>query len=426
MVNKHNPVNDIDQLKEKLASYFSNNAYSTIQTVRKEPHLVKPWNDESISFPLTSKTVDEIIPVLNNVILPPRFVALYHTDSNTLECIYTVLDDDDPHSRRSFEFILDSKKYHCKFAKASNRLLILSKYFRRTGKYSAHYRNLVELQEFMGVTSEKEAGVWNVFMDMQPVSFFIDGFKEYNEETIVELANHINFYMLYYDRESPFIAVHPIETEAEEEEKQLTIVSEDFPEKISTRRKDQLLLDLAISAHQSTPRLQYMYYYQIIEYAAFYYIEEETRGNLLRVINSPDVQARPDYYIPQILEIVSLGRQEDEVKLEKVVKAICTPSLVWKEIEPNIKFFSKPHEFDGGFQTETLVDENITLESFCSMWHPKLANSLRYIRNALVHGREKRFGRVIAPTPRNDRLIKPWVNIIRRLAEEILIFEKLI
>ena len=47
---------------------------------------------------------------------------------------------------------------------------------------------------------------------------------------------------------------------------------------------------------------------------------------------------------------------------------------------------------------------------------------LRYIRNALVHGREKKFGKVINPTIKNDYLIRPWCSVARRIAEEIVIF----
>ncbi|MBA7612807.1 hypothetical protein ES703_20047 [subsurface metagenome] len=425
MSKRNNLEDQLIQIKEKLTPFFSNNPYSEVQEIRKAPHLIRPWNDASIAFPLTTEMLDELVPVLNNLILPPRFTAVYHIDNNILECIYTVLEKNDLYCRRNFEFILDRQKYYCKYAEASDRLLALSKLFRRTGKYSPYeYRNLVEIREFINATGEVDGSSWNVFTGMQPISFYIEGFKKYDEQRIVDVAKHINFFMLYYDRVSPFILIHPSETEGEEE-KQLPIISESFPSKISTHSKDQMLLDLATTAHRTIPRLQFIYYYQIIEYAAFYYIDQITKSSLLRIINAPDIQAKPDIYIPQILEILATGRQEDEVKLEKVVRDACTPNLIWKEIQPNISVFSKPNKFDGGFQIDPLVDENMSLDSFCSMWHPKLINTLRYIRNALVHGREKKFGHIITPTPRNDRLIKPWVNIIRRIAEEIIIFEKM-
>jgi hypothetical protein len=105
-----------------------------------------------------------------------------------------------------------------------------------------------------------------------------------------------------------------------------------------------------------------------------------------------------------------------------VVKAICSPEAVWREIEQNMAYFTTKHEFDGGFVLDPFIPENSSKEGFCGMWHPKTINALRHIRNALVHGREKKFINVIAPTRRNDLLIRPWSSIVRCIAEQVIIF----
>lgn len=75
---------------------------------------------------------------------------------------------------------------------------------------------------------------------------------------------------------------------------------------------------------------------------------------------------------------------------------------------------------------EPIISEDTTIKSFSEGWYSRTAatlrNALRSIRNALVHGREKRFGPVIAPTRGNDRKIDPWLPVIRRIAEQVIIF----
>jgi len=318
---------------------------------------------------------------------------------------------------------MDGKSYICKFDEASERLLILSKLFKRTGKQSTtDHRNLLLLREYVEYASKKRASVEDYFVGMKPISFYVSGFESFDENEIIEVSKHLNFFMQYYDRDCAYILIHSAESELLEAPKQLQFIETTFPKNISTRRQDPFLLDLALAAFKVETRLQFIYYYQILEYAAFYYIDDEIRGDLLKIINTPDIHSNSDRYISRIVEVVSGIRQDEEAKLNKVVKAACVPSSVWKELERNISYFTKRQEFDGGFVLEPFVSEDTTLESFCAMWHPKTVDTLRVIRNALVHGREKRFGRVISLTPRNDLLVKPWVAIVRRMAEQMIIF----
>jgi len=421
--------NDIATFEKKLAPFLSRNRNAKVEKRGELYYVTNAWNEESISFLLEPDSESNLIAALNELILPPRFTALYHLDTNTMEYIFTLLARNSPFLSRQFEFSMESKTYHCRFEDASDRLLLLSKLFRPIGGRGDD-RNLLLLNMYNNPDILQTLGLEeNFIIDRKPVSFFVSEFEAFDEEKIVEISKHLNFFMQYYDRKTTSIIIHPPESGETEPVKQLQFVETEFPKDISTRRQDPFLLDLALAANEADARLKFIYYYQILEYASFYYVDDNIKRDLLKIINTPDIHSMPDKYIPKILETVSESHQDGEAKIEKIIKTNCAPDIVWKEMQHNIPYFSKRQEFEGGFVLEPIISEDTTLESFSEGWHPRTAaylrNALRYIRNALVHGREKRFGPVIAPTRANNRKISPWLPVIRRIAEQVIIFGSL-
>jgi len=417
---------EIATFEKKLAPFLSRNPNAKVEKRGELYYVTNAWNEESVSFLLEPVSESDLIAALNTLILPPRFTALYHLDTNTMEYIFTLLDRDSPFLSRQFEISIEGKTYHCGFEDTSDRLLLLSKLFRPIGGRGDD-RNLMLLNMYTNPDILQTLGLKQDFLiDRKPVSFFVSEFEAFDEEKIVEISKHLNFFMQYYDRKTTSIIIHPPESGEPEPVKQLQFVEADFPKKLSTKRQNLFLLDLALAANEADTRLKFIYYYQILEYTAFYYIEDNIKRDLLKIINTPDIFSNPDKYIPKILDTVSENRQDEEAKIEKIIKTNCIPDIVWKEIQQNIPYFSKRQEFEGGFVIEPIISEDTTLESFSEGWHPRTAgtlrNTLRYIRNALVHGREKRFGAVIAPTLDNDLKIRPWLPVIRRIAEQVLIF----
>lgn len=419
--------NRIATFEKQLEPFFKQNRYSKVQKTKKGYRVINPWNDESLCFVLKPTSAPDLISALNSLILPPRFTALYHLDTNTMEYIYTLLDEDDPCFSRQFEFTLDGKTYRCKFGEASERLLTLSKFFGVVRQQSSTgYRNLQLFRDYVEYAGKKRASLEDFFVDLKPISFYVSGFKNFDEATITEVSKHLNFFMQYYDRDCPYIVIHSIETEALKTPKQLQFIETTFPKRISTRRQEPFLLDLALVAITSTvePRLQFLYYYQILEYAAFYYVDDDIKRHLLKIINTPDVQSNPDKYIPEILDKVSelYPGPGEEAKLDRIVQVRCTPDIIWKEVQQNRPLFSQKQEFDGGHVMEPLISEDMTIEGFRVAWHPKVIKSLRGIRNALVHGRERRVAQVISPTKQNDLKIRSLIPLIRRIAEQVIIY----
>jgi len=374
----------------------------------------KPWNDESLILGLLPKAKRKLIDTLNNLVLPPRFSAIYHIDTNTMEYIYTRLKVDAPILSREFIFNLDDKQYLCKFGGASERLITLVDLYARAKDSRTDFRNLIYLEEEPIEEEPTSAG-------MVPVSFYVSGFQKYDENEIKEVSEYLNFFMQYYDRSSPIILIHS-SAQYPESLPSLACIEGGFPNTISTRRKDPFLMDWIVASILVGSRLQFIYCYQLLEYAAFYYVDDEIRRELTQIVSAPDIHSNPEKYVARVLETTSDIRLDDEAKVNKLIKTTCKPEVIYKEIEHNKSYFSNKQEFEGGFTIEPFISEDTTLESFSAMWHPKTADTLRFIRNALVHGREKRFGKVISPTAKNDTLIRPWCCVARRIAEQAVLF----
>lgn len=416
----------IKKLRNELETFLKNNEFARVEKLDRDYFILKPWNDESIALALTKKKSPLLIKELNNLILPPRFTAIFHLDKMTMEFIYTVLEKDDLCYQREFELKLAGKTYNCKFDRATERLLLLSNLFRRTKSESVTgYRNLLVLRDYTEDFRRGTVAAVSQLENIEPVSFHVSGFKSFDEDEIIEVSKHLNFYMQYYDRGCPFILIHSPEVEKDDKPVQLRFIETTFPRSISSKKQDEFLLDIYLATLQVESRMKFIYYYQILEYAAYYHVDDETRRFMLNIINTPDIHTNSDKAINRLIEVMSSNvRQEDEAKVQKLVKLTCYPDIIWKEIEKDKDYFVIKQDFDGGFVVDELISNDTTLDAFCAMWHPKTIDTIRHIRNALVHGREKKFGKVITPSARNDILINPWTGIIRRLAEQVIIYNR--
>lgn len=95
--------------------------------------------------------------------------------------------------------------------------------------------------------------------------------------------------------------------------------------------------------------------------------------------------------------------------------------LIWNEISNDTEFFTKSHEFDGGFVLDAIISDNQTYESWETKGVQTLFEQLRGVRNCLVHAREKRENRVVLPTASNNARIRHLIPVIARIASQIAI-----
>ena len=64
------------------------------------------------------------------------------------------------------------------------------------------------------------------------------------------------------------------------------------------------------------------------------------------------------------------------------------------------------------------------MDDFRVSWSPKFGDTLRRIRNALVHARESRMVEVIAPIGENYEKLAPWLPPLRVAAMDAIVYSK--
>lgn len=405
-----------DELRGALDEFFHLNPNSAYQATDGGGLIERPWLDDTLQ--ISVKYGDqELIQGLNSVHLPPRFTAIWHKDTKDIEFIWSVTLPDNPYLSRSFEFRFHDRTYRCEFGDASTRLLTLANATRPVAPSTAtQYRNLLGIQSGR-ISLASRPGITAQFS-----SFWIRN-VEWDEANIVELAQHLNFYVSLYDPISPFILIHAPDISSRSP--MPAALPSLFPQTIVGRPLDSYLLLLWETARTREPFLQFLYLYQILEYAAFYHLDEEAAAKVKRLLASPDAILRVDETIHGLIDAVVDLRGQDEAKIAAVIKLVIEPDSLWPSFEVEASSFSSDVTFDGGFRLQALIREGWSLEDFRTGGFPKVADYYRRMRNALSHGRERRMTDVIHPTDRNAALLGPWLLPLRRIAAHAILYESL-
>jgi len=383
--------------------------------------ILHPWDDSSVSFDIAKKD-QKMKRVLSKVVLPPQLYAIYHIEDKAYEFIYTITSDGDQIWNRAFDFIYKEHILKCRFASSSETLLELAKIAKyHESNASTNYRNLRIFTDYLQQKDMPEP-IREFFGSRKPISFFVESITSHNAEFINDLARHLNFYMYYFDRRTPRIIIHKPESPLVS--KSNKIVAPPFPKEIRAPLIDTYMLDLWSGASEAKGRLRYIYIYQMLEYAAFYYLDEQVRSRVARLLRRPDLAFAIDDCLPRLVDHIVDYRQSDEQKLTSVIQGAVEPKEIWTVLDKYHDFFSKEQSFDGGFSMCPFIRDSWNAEDFSNAWIPKLPDSLRKIRNALVHSRESRLGLAIAPTKANSRKLEPWTEVLEETACQVAVFRE--
>lgn len=410
--------------KPDLSEFARNNPWSGIKHENGHVKITLPWNDASLNLIIDKPADIAEAESLNHLVLPERFNALYHRDLGRMEYIYYELfDADESLPAQNFMFRWRSTEYACSFGPASDSLLFLARVYKPLrGSSHSDYRHLEEFQDFQ-LCDQLPEGIRDYYKGKRAVSFYVEPFPAWHEEDLTAFAKHLNFYMSYFDRGSPTIDIVPAFPPPSTQPTG-PVPTEIVPPVINGIELDAFLLDLNLAAKIGDTRLRVLYYYQILEYAAFYWVEDSVKASICKILQAPDLQSRLDDYFPKLIEALVPTRQNDEHKIKRVIEHRVNPGDIWLEISSNLPYFCTEHTFEGGFRLEPLVSADTTKEAFSKMWSPKLFEAIRAIRNSLVHARESRTEAVISPTAANSRLLRPWIPIVRRMAEQVTIYDR--
>lgn len=413
-----------------LDEFFKFNPDSLVRTEVGKYVIENPWGDNTVSFSF-SKSNKKIQSILNNIILPKPFSAIYHRDSKKIEFIYSIFNSKVRAKKDggNFSFIFEGKTYNCEFSETSKELLGLAAMFKRNNARSVtNYRNLDEFEILLLSKKLEKTGTQSEPLKLFPVSFFVDnivwneGNVKESEAEVIRIANHINFYVSYFDVDAPAIVIHEEAVDSREtKDKANRFLLGEFPKEIKAHKIDPYLLGLHDRAEAERNNfLKYLYYYQIIEYASFYYLKEELSQKLNMVLLSPYTENYIKTATQRIIEIMSEDKVHEIQKFNLVIKRFVEPDIVWKVFEPLKKNFTKDTTFDGNFTIKKFPEE-MTADIFRVTWESLLSSNLREIRNAIAHSGENSMTSNILPTRKNSENLGPWVSLISIIAKQIML-----
>jgi hypothetical protein len=414
----------IDEWLVRLEPFIRANPNSALEYVQAPSgpyvRVVAPWNDASLAlrFP---KEPEAMIEALNNVLLPERFIALWHLDTALLEVIWTAFTLPDVWKEidgRKFEFRYRGISYECEFTDSSNRLLAIAAGFQPLGEGNSRYRNLPAFA-IHASAQRRRASPGSIG---KPLSFWIRGIREWDETQILDLANHLNFYLGYYDSVSPVIEIQTPRLEAFLAQPQRRYRADHFPRLIAAQGIDDVLLHFWHASRTGDTARRFLYSYRIIEYISFSYVEASIRSSIRRSLSAPNALDDIAAITEKVINAMTETKVTDPQKFDAVIRAAVKPEILWPEIEQNVVVFSTETRFDGGLTIPPIAKPGWRFDDFATNGISAFAQAVRSIRNALSHGRDQRTTLVITPTPHNFQRLQPWAALMAVAAGEVVLY----
>ncbi|WP_029036684.1 hypothetical protein [Salinimicrobium xinjiangense] len=381
-------------------------------------HILNPWNDKSVSFVLKK---GQRLSSLEHITFPEQLVALFNKNKSELEFIYGPIDKQSNLVTRSFDFIFKGEKFYCSFDGFSDSLKLIAKSFKENSTESqTDYRHLRFLRDLLTDNFYKD-----FFKETINTSFYVTGNFELIDFDFVGLSKSLNFYMSFFDRGTPKIVIHAKEYEEEKYKNPcLNELFDTFPKTINSTNIDSTLLDTFMVANQTeNVRLKFIFYFQVLEYASYYYLDKKIQDKIRKTMNDPEIYDKSDYFSKTLIEELKdhFSQKDDSTKLEKTILENCSIKDIQNEIEVNKDFFSKDLEFEGGLKINRILKGEHAIENLKEGDLILIKNNIERIRNVLVHLRESRENKVILPSQKNNHKLLPYLYLIRRIAEKVAI-----
>lgn len=413
----------IEQTRELYQRFLEANPSASIEEVtlptRSTIAVKNPWGDESVAIVLPPNC-PELEEALNNILLPERYTAIWHKDTKDLEIIWTA--NALPQSwvevhGRKFIFGWNGHDFQCEFTRASDRLLVIAEHFEGIISSSTAFRNLPSFKSF---TVMKKGG--KVLPSFEPRSFWIRNI-EWDEDKVLEIANNLNFYLLYYDSTSPFIVIHTPKSENKAIAPRTRYIAGSFPSRIDCRPLEDTLLTLWMACHDGDAARKFLYGFRVIEYASYSFLDAGVRKEIKRLLSAPHRLDDINFITESIASALQKSKAEDFQKMETLLLETVSPSLIWREMNRNLSAFTADTVFDGGFKIGKLIAPNSREDDFLPQGILMFHKAIRNIRNALAHGKDQRTAFVITPTTANFERLAPWVSLVLTAASEVVLYK---
>ena len=407
-----------------LSEFIQNNPHAEVSIDSDYLIVENPWMRDDVRLKGDVKD-SGFIEALNNLIFRPKFDAVFHIDINSIEFVYAYLDPSSESNidviNRSYSIFHEGANYECCFSEPSERLMTIARSYEKLPSDSGiqSVPQLIPFRDQQNLDS-LNGRIKKYFESKVPRSFYIKSDQPIDFDCFETVARQINFLSYYYDRNSPLISIN---SDADLSDVENTIPirysESEFPEVLISQPVDDIVMKLIEVARESQPRFAFLYYYQVFEYAGYYYIDEAAKRQLRNYLKDPALINYGEDKISELFAVFADLNHNDDVKMKRVIEEHCDPKVIWKEVENDLDFFSKEHTYEGGFTIKALVSTDTTVSSWESMWMPKLYDHLTKIRNSLVHARERRENKVILPGSGNNLKLRHYIPLIRRVAEQI-------
>lgn len=398
--------------KNGMDIFKEHNKDVLVENKEKKIIVSKIWRENSFHFEFNNKTA---MSFMKSMDFPKDLFAIYHRDKRMYEFIYLPLPED---YSRSFEYIYQGKSFKLYYGSPTSSFEKLVKHFVLDNSVEYNERVYGMLSYFNFYNNRDSSLI--------PINFFVEGdFESMQYNDHVSFFKQVNFMMKYYDRKSPYILIFDTNEEGINEIKiPCKNDSIPFPTILNSKKYDSTLLDLMEAAqHSSSIRLKYIFYYQVLEYCSYYYLENGLKRKLENIVKSPDI-LNANLYSSKIIELYSdyFKRYNSEAqRMDSLLKELCSFDNIKNEIATNADCFLEDICFDGGVKIEKLFNKKEDIDNPQNGIMLLIRKNIDTIRNVLVHARESRENVVIAPTAKNNILLRPYLYVLRRLAEEVII-----
>jgi hypothetical protein len=412
----------LEEYKDRLAEFMKLNSNSQIEEIEiggaKHIVVAKPWNEDTFAIVIDGEN-EELLESLNKIYLPERFSAIWHADEEAAEFIWTTFPTKNIKSR-NFTFVFDGIEYSCRYGEASKRLLAIANNAVFLKPSTTDHRKLWQfgLEQHLGPEDRAK---------FEPHCFWISPIK-WDEDLILSLAGHLNFYMSYYDMGSPLVLVHTPKSEERAVKPRTRYLNGEFPSRIDGRKLDENLLHFWRASLEGDAARRFLYYHRIIEYAAASYLDAKVRSSVRRILAAPAISHKVNETAEKLVSLIAgVSKQDNEVpKIQGLLQDLVEQDMVWNEVNRNIEAFSSETIFEGGFKIPPLLNGNDKRGAFATAWPVAFYGTVRNIRNALSHGKDFKTQGVIPPTTRNLDLLRPWVAPLSVIAAQVVVCQGIV
>lgn len=406
-------------MNKSLKKIIENNPSAQIKKVKDYHTIENLWDDDSVGFKIDKgqRTTE-----LTKIKFPPEIIGLYHFQENKLEFIFSPRLKTDPLITRKFTFNYQNETYSCYFGTSSKALELLAKTLRiLKPDTDSEHRNLRDFRSYFNNKGPTYMQQFN--KDRVPISFYVEGnFKKFKGQ-FSPLLKTLNFYMNYFERSHPRIILLNNEKETEEIKRPCISKEKAFPKSINAKKINETILDIFEVANSTRDlRLRFIFYFQIIEYCTYYYLESDVSNQLEKILSQPDIADNTAEYSKRVQDLLQnhfYKNKTDSSKLESSINYFIEVNDIKDELLTNGEFFCKDLKFDGGLTVRKIFDNHEQLKHLNSSTLKSVKENIEKIRNTIVHLRHSRENKVILPTPKNNELIKPYLYLVRRIAEKI-------